>query len=289
MTGPGRVRGWIRRRPLPAFFLLAFGISWTLNGVVIALGMELSWTRWAISGLLSAAGPAIAAVIVVAAGDTSLRRWARGIVNWRVHPAWYALAIGVPAGISLGAAAVSTAVGGPIDWTGYRPDLLALAIGVVLAALIGGGQEELGWRGFAQPELQASVGALPAALLIGIAWGLWHLPLFFDPLAPHSQWPLASQLAYFVGIVGFSVLLAIVYNGTGGSILLAMVMHGGMNALGALVPIDLDVVLIAGAVDYTALVSLSVATALVTWIAAAIVLLVAGRGLYRDRLSPSSG
>ena len=279
---------WIRSHELGAFLLLTFAISWSLNGLVIVLGMEMSWTRWLLSGFLSTTGPAIAAVVVVSASDRSLRAWARGIVKWRVHPTWYAAAVGIPAVIALGSAGAASLLGAPIDFDAFSPELLVLVFGIVLGTLVGGGQEEIGWRGFAQPELQQRYSAVVAAVVVGVVWGAWHLPLFFDPLAPHSAWPLASQVTYFFGIVGFSILLAWVYNGTGGSILLAMLMHGANNALGgALVPLDVDLVLVDGVVDYGALVPVYVSTAAITVVLALVVVAVAGTGLLANRLEAS--
>lgn len=279
------VSTWIRSNQLVAFFLLTFAISWSLNGLVIGLGMEPSWPRWILSGFLSASGPAIAAVIVVHVSEDDLGEWARGIVHWRVHPKWYVAAIGIPAGIALGAAGMSATLGGPIDIGAFSPSLLTLAFGILLGTLIGGGQEEIGWRGFAQPELQQRYGGLVAAVIIGVLWGLWHLPLFFDPNAPHAQWPLASQLAYFVGITGFSVLLAWVYNGSGGSILLVMIMHGSENALGALVPLDVDLVIVDGVPDWGMLVTLNVSHVVLTWVVALIVIGIVGTSLRAENRS----
>ncbi|SDK58496.1 CPBP family intramembrane glutamic endopeptidase [Natronorubrum texcoconense] len=276
---------WIRTHRLVSFFLLTYAISWSLNGVVIALQMEPSWTRWILSGFLSASGPAIAAAIVVHVSDHDLRVWARSIVHWRVHPKWYVAAIGIPAAIALSAGAIAALLGGPIDFGAFSPNLLTLTFGILLGTFIGGGQEEIGWRGFAQPELQQRYGGLVAAIVIGVLWGGWHLPLFFDPTAPHAQWPLASQLAYFIGIIGFSVLLAWVYNGSGGSILLVMIMHGSENALGALVPLDVDLVIVDGVPDWGLLVSLNVAHVAVTWVSALVTIMVVGTGLRATRLS----
>ena len=278
------VTDWIRTHRLAAFFLLTYAISWSLNGVVIVLGMEPSWTRWILSGFLTASGPAIAAVVVVYASGDDLREWARGIVHWRVHPKWYVAVIGIPALVSLTSALVVDLIGGPVDFDGFSPHLLALAFGIVLGTFIGGGQEEIGWRGFAQPELQKQYGGLLAAIVIGVLWGLWHLPLFIDPTAPHSQWPLASQAVYFVGITGFSVLLAWVYNGSGGSILLVMVMHGSENALGALVPLDVDLVLVDGVPEWGLLVSLTVSHAVITCAIALVVIALVGTDLYAGRV-----
>ncbi|HKJ57740.1 MAG TPA: CPBP family glutamic-type intramembrane protease, partial [Halobacteriales archaeon] len=122
-----------------------------------------------------------------------------------------------------------------------------------------------------------------AAVIIGVLWGDWHLPLFFDPTAIHSQWPLASQLAYFVGIVAFSILLAWVYNGSGGSVLLVMLMHGTENAAGSLVPLDVERAIVEGVPDWTALAPMNVSHAVLTWALALVVVGVVGTGLLARR------
>lgn len=181
---------------------------------------------------------------------------------------------------------VTQLVGGPVDFATFSPDPLTLGIGLVLATLLGGGQEELGWRGFAQPELQAEIGATPAAVVIGVLWGLWHLPLFFDPTTVHSQWSLPSQLMYFVGITAFSVLLAWVYNGAGGSVLLAMLMHGAENALGSLAPVQFERIVSDGVVDWVALIPLNVSHTAITALAAVVVVALVGSHLHASRVPP---
>ena len=273
----------MRRHRVASFFLLAYAISWSLDLSVLVLGMEPSWTRWIISGFLSALGPAIAAGVVLSVSGESLRDWLGRVGRWRVHPKWYAAAIGLPAIVALGSGAVLQLVGGPVDFASFVFDPVSLGIGILLGTTIGGGQEELGWRGFAQPELQERYGGLRAAVIIGVLWGGWHLPLFFDPTAIHSQWPPAAQLAYFVGIVAFSILLAWVYNGSGGSILLVMLMHGAENAAGGLVPLDLDRAIVEGVPDWAALAPMNVSHAVLTWLLALVVVGLAGAGLLARR------
>ena len=268
---------------MASFFLLAYAISWSLDASVLVLGMEPSWTRWIVSGFLSALGPAIAAGVVLSVSGESLRGWLGRVVRWRVHPKWYAAAVGIPAIVALGSGAVLQLLGGPVDFASFAFDPVSLGIGILLGTTIGGGQEELGWRGFAQPELQEQYGGLRAAVIVGVLWGGWHLPLFFDPTAIHSQWPPSSQLAYFVGIVAFSILLAWVYNGSRGSILLAMLMHGTENAAGGLVPLDPERAIVEGVPDWVALAPMNVSHAVLVWLLALVVLGVTGTGLLARR------
>ena len=274
---------WIRSHRVASFFLFAYAISWSLDATVLVLGMEPSWMRWIVSGFLSALGPAIAAGIVLSISGESLRGWLGRVVRWRVHPKWYAAAVGIPVVVALGSGAVLQLVGGPVEFASFAFDPVSLGIGILLGTTIGGGQEELGWRGFAQPELQEQYGGLWAAVIIGMLWGSWHLPLFFDPAATHSQWPLESQLAYFVGIVAFSILIAWVYNGSGGSILLAMLMHGTENAAGGLVPLDLERAIVEGVPDWVALAPMNVSHAVLMWLLALVAISVTGAGLLARR------
>lgn len=85
-----------------------------------------------------------------------------------------------------------------------------------------GSEEELGWRGFAQPQLQASIGASRAGLIIGLVWSLWHLPLFYFLPSAVGGLPL---LFYIPLVSAFGLLFAWLYNGSGGSVLLCIVLH----------------------------------------------------------------
>jgi membrane protease YdiL (CAAX protease family) len=86
--------------------------------------------------------------------------------------------------------------------------------------------EELGWRGFALPRLQARHGALRASVALGVVWALWHLPLFAVPGAPQGQVPFSLFLAQAVAL---SVLFAWAYNGTSGSLPIVLLLHASVN------------------------------------------------------------
>lgn len=280
-TGPGR---WIRRHRIASFVLLAYGLSWSIEAVPVLLGMEPSWSRWFIEGFLSPLSPGVAAAVVLRASGESVRGWLRGLLRWRVHPKWYVIAVALPFAITYAAGVASWALGGPVDWGAFEFDPVGVTIGIVLGTLVGGGQEEFGWRGFAQPELQARYGGFYAALLVGVFWGGWHLPQFL-PGGFRADWPAELVVAYFVGIVAFSVLLGWVFNGSGGSVLLPMLMHGTDNATTGQIPLDLEVVLVGDAVDWSTLVTLNGSHALITWVAALAVLVLAGQHLHDRRVA----
>ena len=285
------VGDWIRDHSVVSFALLTYAGAWTLDFSVLLLGMEPSWTRWIVSGFLSALMPTLSAAVVVYAGDGSVRDWARQIIRWRVHPKWYLAAVGLPVVITIGAIAAATVTGGPLDFGSF--DLLdagvTIVIGTLLGTFIGGGQEEAGWRGFAQPHLQEAYGAFRGSLVVGLLWGGWHLPLFFDPTTPHAQWSPIEQASYFVGIVGFSVLLTWLYNSSGASVLLAMIMHGADNAVGGLVPIDVETVIVEGVVRFDLLWSVYVGHAITVWILVVLLVAIYGARTLSANSVPTPG
>ena len=204
----GGRRGWVRRHPVAAFFVLAYTLSW------------LVWIPAALAGagqallVVGAFGPAVAAYIVIRITGGSVRAWARQILHWRVQPRWYLYALGLPA-------LLFAVVNGALALLGKDIDLSLLAerapsylAAFAFIALLGGGQEEPGWRGFALPRLQQRLTPLRATLLLAFFWGLWHLPI------------------YGIGFVGpmlFAFFYTYLYNRTG-SVGLCMLLHGSFTA-----------------------------------------------------------
>jgi membrane protease YdiL (CAAX protease family) len=104
----------------------------------------------------------------------------------------------------------------------------------IAAGALAGFCEELGWTGFAYPRMQARLGWLPAALLLGVLWGLWHLPVVdsLGAASPHGRyWPEFFG-AFVVMLVGLRVLIAWTFIRTG-SLRLAQLLHA--SSTGSLV------------------------------------------------------
>jgi membrane protease YdiL (CAAX protease family) len=225
----------MRSRPLVAFFVLTFAITWGLGGCFALFPAQFEALFGEISNtnplfFVAVYAPSVSALIVTAytGGISGLRELLNRLLRWRVGLRWYlTVFLGVPL-LLLGSAALSAWFSGkslefgPKDW---RLALYALLIPLVTDP--GPLGEELGWRGFALPRLLERWSALSASLILGLIWGLWHLPAFFFSGLPQSQFSLP---AFLVGTVALSVLMTWVFQNTRGSVLLAVLIHWLFNA-----------------------------------------------------------
>jgi|GEM_PF-646371 len=115
----------------------------------------------------------------------------------------------------------------------YRKDpasvwLPAMFIKLFTVAILTGGNEEYGWRGVLQPLLQRSMSPLNATLIIGVAWGLWHLPLDISGFYGEGH-VLAIVALRLFGNVLISVVMTGLYNYSRGSIFLCVIFHACFN------------------------------------------------------------
>jgi membrane protease YdiL (CAAX protease family) len=183
---------------------------------------------------LTAFAPSLAAILVawLLPGAGGARALFRQLKVWRVRPIWYVIALLGPIPLLLTGNLIWVALGKPSVVWFTVPGSVAFSIGAVIAGSLG---EEFGWRGFAQPRLQQRVGALWAAIVIGILWSTWHLwPL----VAPGgTKLFLTSDVVQtYVRLVGTAVIYAWIYNSTGGSLLAVMVAHAGHNIGTSFIP-----------------------------------------------------
>jgi len=268
-----RIRGIVDARPVTAFFFLAYGFSWVgWLPVVIGTGEPIRTLSFVAGGF----GPALAGAVVTWLDGDSVRAWARQIVRWRVAPRWYLAAFLLPL-LVVGLASVAiVGLGTDVDPSVFSGRLSLVLGSYVFVALIGGGNEEPGWRGFALPRLEERYAPVPATLVLGVVWAFWHLPqLVADPNAVYSfAWfveELPGIVLRVVNIVGFAFLLTWIYNGTE-SVLLALLLHAGINtANSTLVPLPIQA--ITGESFTTVLIAVDVAV----WVVA-VVLIVGTRG-----------
>lgn len=173
-----------------------------------------------------------AAFLVTAAaeGRAGLRHWSARLVRWRVGWRWYAaVLLGVPAAILAATFAL------PGSWGHARmvPAVIALAYlpTLLLQFVTTAVAEEPGWRDFALPRLQRRFGAVPGTCVLGVLWGGWHLPLFLTEWGgwPHVTW--IQPVEFVACCVPLSLVMTWVFNRSGESLPLVMVLHASINTV----------------------------------------------------------
>ncbi|MGN1004021.1 MAG: lysostaphin resistance A-like protein, partial [Oscillospiraceae bacterium] len=104
--------------------------------------------------------------------------------------------------------------------------LLPLALPVMI---IGGGVEEIGWRGFLQPALEKRFPFPAATALVAIIWYTWHLPMWLQPSSNHYG---DSLIGFGITIFVWSFAGAAIYKSTK-SVIACVMYHAFMNSIGA--------------------------------------------------------
>jgi membrane protease YdiL (CAAX protease family) len=225
------------KRDLRLFFLIAFAWTWLLQ-LPRLLG-AVGWfylTTWisSVLGNLAIFGPALTAFGLTGlhSGREGLRAlWRRG---WEISSGriWLFPVLLLMPLSNLLTLAVLTVSGVPVSWKYALSPALLVPVGLLI--WLGGAlPEEFGWRGYALDRLQRCIGPLPASLVLGLIWSLWHLPLHFIPATTQAFLPIGE---YAVQTEVLTVLYTWLYNHTDGSMLIAGLFHATGNLTAALIP-----------------------------------------------------
>ena len=222
-------------RRVVVFGLVAFAFSWLfwIPDALIAQGI---WNApQGIQDFLAGPfnlgpwGPLIAAIVVTFFFDgsggvgTLLRRG----LKVRIGGWWWVALLIFPVLIG-GALFLGIALGDPMPEFVALEQPIGLPIAFLFIFFLGGPlQEEFGWRGFAFEHLRSKHSALAAAVVAGLMWGLWHLPLFFVPRAEFYYNRPLWGLLLTTTLVG--IIIAWIFVNTNGSVFAAMLAHTMFN------------------------------------------------------------
>lgn len=213
------------------FVLIAFAFTWAFWSLAVLEARGLISSLPIPALFLGAFGPMVAAVVLTAqeGGRAGLRSLLGRVVRWRVAPFWYGVALLGPIVLQLVAMALHVVVfGGQLPslgaTVGALPTVVALSVYMLIQVGIG---EEIGWRGYALPRLQTGHSALVSSVILGAIWASWHLPVFFNPATSYSDTPF---WVFLIFLLPFSILIGWIFNSTGGSVLMVMILHAVMNA-----------------------------------------------------------
>ena len=233
-----RLGNLLRRHSLVIGIALMFLLTWPIDlanaglmpfqvpfAVYILLGWGFILASLIMTGLTLGKGAVIAL----------LKRFLLWRVGWKwylvallFYPALYGSAVMLNAAFTQRPIDFSTVMANQIFGTPANLAAFILPF-FVFDALTNG--EEMGWRGYVLPRLQAKHSALVSSLILGAVWGLWHLPKY---LGPGDRGSFALSM---VKVLVDAILYTWIYNSTKGSLLLTTILHASGNTAGVFLPI----------------------------------------------------
>jgi membrane protease YdiL (CAAX protease family) len=232
-----QIIGFIKRHSLVIGILLMYTVTWSvhLSGAGI-LPVRFPFVVYALGGW----GFAVASIVMtwLTLGADAVGALLKRFLIWRIGWRWYSSLLIIPGSYLLGIALHALVNGTAPDFrltsayraAGSSAGVLLFVLPVFLADVLGNG-EEIGWRGYALPRLQARYSALYSALVLGLVWALWHIAVYIRSFNPiWFAW-------YLISVMAKSVLIAWAYNGSRGSLLLATLYHAMWNTSGIFLPI----------------------------------------------------
>ena len=162
------------KRALGSFLLWTFTITGLCWGGLAILGhwgvLTLAHPAGVVLHLLGGFGTTVGGLWVLCRGGGRLRQVPRLVCVPRRGTWWVVLLFCLAEGAVIA-----------LSSRQFNPQIPLSLVPVVFlqAALIYGGNEEVGWRGTMQPLLERAVPFPGAAVVTGLVWAVWHLPLWF--------------------------------------------------------------------------------------------------------------
>ncbi len=230
----------MKNMPVWVFFVCVYLCSWTC-WLPFVLAHQPTPFGLLLLGLMM---PSLLGIVLTYLTQDRVGRrdfWSRVFSVRRIGLGWFALILVLFPVLSGLAGLIYILTGGSGLSLAHTQQLVShpLQLLVFLLTLLVGGPltEELGWRGFALDRLQGRWNALPASLILGSLWALWHLPLFFIPSMPQYAmgFGTADFWLFLVSLVSLAVIMTWVYNHTRRSVLAAILLHFLFNTTFALV------------------------------------------------------
>ncbi len=218
------------------FVALTFGWTWGLWAAVTLIGPSAPRLSGALF-LASAFGPGVAAFVTVLAFErkAGFAQWLSRCLRWRLGWGWYALALSAAPLVMGTALGLHAVLGGTTPLMLVQgPVLIIIAQFAAITVLGGPLGEEFGWRGYALPALTTLLGWRWAAVLIGVVWGLWHLPSFWMPGTAQAELLMGLFLA---STIALSVVFARLSVNAQFSVLPAILLHGSVNWSALVLPV----------------------------------------------------
>lgn len=218
------IKTYVQKRPVTCYFIAAFAISWLGAFLVVAPKIITGQPVPKMYGILMfpvmILGPAAAGIILTAMieGKAGLRNLISRMIKWRVPGKWYFSLVIIPCLILTILLFLTKFIS-----KSYTPNFFPIGL---LFGIPAGFFEEIGWTGFAFPKMQLNRSIMGSGLILGILWGLWHLPVidFLGAANPHGPFWLPFALSFITAMAAVRMLIVWIYSNTH-SALLAQLFH----------------------------------------------------------------
>jgi uncharacterized protein len=227
--------GSVAWRHVIGFVVLAYGLAWAiwaaLLGPTIKVALQDGRTPEHFTATaavtLGMYAPALAAVVMrLFVSKEGLRRALGPLPSLKIGLSAVLLPLALV--LILVAIVAMINVGEPTPGIPMGSLLAILTfVGVPIGTLLAFG-EEFGWRGYLLPKL-LPLGEVKAALIVGLIWGPWHLPVLIVGLNYPGQ-PIIAVLAVFLlSATLLSFLHTRFYVASGYSLIAVALLHGSLN------------------------------------------------------------
>jgi membrane protease YdiL (CAAX protease family) len=229
---------FIKRHPVWTYFVMVFAISWSAVLIVVGpagipLATDVSEELLLFVILAMLLGPSIAGILLTGliSGKAGFRELLSRLLSWRVDIRWYVVAL-LTAPLLMTIVLLTLSLLSPkfLPIILVSDDRASLLLSGIVVGLVVGIFEELGWTGFAIPQLMRRHGILYTGLIVGLLWGAWHFILFWESDSFSAAFPFALLLVrLFSWLPAYRVLMVWVYDRTE-NLLVAMLMHASLVA-----------------------------------------------------------
>ncbi|WP_042274332.1 CPBP family intramembrane glutamic endopeptidase [[Clostridium] dakarense] len=189
---------------------------------ILTFGTPIFMIIYGIAGY----SPSIAAIITVKRYNrktNEFKLFLKSIINIKQKPTMYLYTIFTPIILWVAAYISFKTQGRDLDMLRYP---LSLIIFITPFAIIGGGLEEIGWRGFLLPKLLEKFSLIKATLIVGCVWSIWHIPMWFV-VGSHQQ--KLIFLPFAISCIATSFIMTPLFYKTR-SIWLCILLHAIDNA-----------------------------------------------------------
>jgi membrane protease YdiL (CAAX protease family) len=253
-----------------AYLVIAFGITWLLWGISLALNQAKGYLMpapgniialiqngfqnsehliFSIIFALATFGPLVAAIYAIRTeqGEKGLAGLWKNIFSFKVERIWVFRAIVISiliAAIPFLVAVITGLMPNPgTVLSALLPYFLPVFVWQLLTSGLG---EEPGWRGFLLRKLQSRLEGNKPIWALGLIWAVWHYPftIYWTTNGMVGEENIAviatiitSLAGFTISIIGMTYLHVWLYNNTG-SILLAIVFHAFNNVFPTMLSIE---------------------------------------------------